>query len=105
MECAAYLKARAQPLLGRSIVQLKALIQEWMERPEGPPPVVVPPACMVDGTVMLRMLWHCHRMFKALFAVTVDLGTARRCVQRFLASVELVDKKKLEIYYLACPEP
>jgi hypothetical protein len=46
---------------------------------------------MVNGTVMLQMLWHCHRMFKALFAVTVDLHTARQCVQRFLSSVELVD--------------
>jgi hypothetical protein len=40
---------------------------------------------------MLQMIWHCHHMFKALFTDTVHLRTARRCVQRFLLSVELVD--------------
>jgi hypothetical protein len=30
-------------------------------------------------------------MFKSLFADTVDRSTARRCVQRFLSSVALVD--------------
>jgi hypothetical protein len=40
---------------------------------------------------MLQMLWHCHHMFKSLFADTVDRSTTRRCVQRFLSSVALVD--------------
>jgi hypothetical protein len=62
-----------------------------MTCPTGPPPVVVPPACRVNGPVMLQMIWHCHCMFKALFTDTVDLRTARWCVQRFLSSVELVD--------------
>jgi hypothetical protein len=91
VECATYLKSRGEPRGGRNVAQLKAVIEEWMTCPTGPPPVVVPQACRVDGPVMFQMIWHCHRMFKALFADTVDLTTARRCVQRFLSSVELVD--------------
>jgi hypothetical protein len=68
VECAAYLKSPGEPRGGRNVAQLKAVIEEWMTRPTGPPPVVVPPACRVDGSVMLQMIWHCHRMFKALFA-------------------------------------
>jgi hypothetical protein len=56
-----------------------------------PPPVVGPPACRVDAPVMLQMIWHCHRMFKALFADPVNLTLTRRCVQRFLAPFDLVD--------------
>jgi hypothetical protein len=91
VECAAYLKSRGEPRGSRNVAQLKAVIEEWMTRPTGPPPLVVPPACRVDGPVMLQMIWHCHHMFKALFANTVNLHTARRCVQRFLSSVKLVD--------------
>jgi hypothetical protein len=42
---------------------------------------------------MLQMLWHCHHMFKSLFADTVDRSTVRWCVQRFLSSVALVDEE------------
>jgi hypothetical protein len=91
VECATYLKSRGELIGNRNVAQLKAAIKEWMTRPAGPPPAVVPLACRVDGPVMLQMIWHCHRMFKALFANTVNLSTARRCVQRFLSSVELVD--------------
>jgi hypothetical protein len=93
VECAAYLKSRGEPIRGRPVAELRAVIQEWMTRPAGPPPVLVPPACNVDGPVMLQMLWHCYHMFKSLFADTVDRSTARRCVQRFLSSVTLVDEE------------
>jgi hypothetical protein len=93
VECSAYVRARGEAIRGRPKNELKAVIREWMDRPAGPPPVLVPPACNVDGPVMLQMLWHCHHMFKSLFADTADRITARRCVQRFLSSVALADEE------------
>jgi hypothetical protein len=77
VECASYLKSRGEPIGSHTVAQLRAVIQQaWMTRPAGPPPVLVPPSCRVDGPVMLQMLWHCHHMFKSLFADTVDRSTA-----------------------------
>jgi hypothetical protein len=93
VECSAYVRSWGKPIKGRLKDEMKVVIQEWMARPAGPPPVLPPPACNVDGTVMLQMLWHCHHMFKSLFADTVDRSITHRCVQRFLSSVALVDEE------------
>jgi hypothetical protein len=50
VECAAYLKSRGEPRGSRNVTQLKAVIEEWMTHPTGPPPLVVP-----------RMGWLCCR--------------------------------------------
>jgi hypothetical protein len=49
VECSAYVRSRGESIRGRPKDELKAVIQEWIAHPAGPPPVLPPRLATLMG--------------------------------------------------------
>jgi hypothetical protein len=68
-ECGQFLKSRGYPGYSKLKAQeKKAVVIEMMNSPNWPPPAQIPSACAITSKQLQTMLWHCHALFKNMFA-------------------------------------
>jgi hypothetical protein len=68
--CTQFLKSRAY-YPGYSKLNAKEkqkVVLDMSQKEEWPFPEVIPTACSVSGLDLQTMLWHCHSLFKSMFA-------------------------------------
>ena len=69
MVCTKFLKSRGHPGYAKlKAEQSKAQVRAMHRLPSWPMEDVVPVACSVSGRDLQDLIWHCHSLFKELFA-------------------------------------
>jgi hypothetical protein len=67
--CAQFLKSRAYPGYSKlNAKEKQKIVTDMSQKEEWPFPEVIPKACAVSGLDLQTMLWHCHSLFKNMFA-------------------------------------
>lgn len=68
-QCKAFLKSRSYPGYSKMKAdESKAVVSEMLSQPNWPPPESIPSSCSVHVEDLQNMVWHCHTLFKNLFA-------------------------------------
>jgi hypothetical protein len=74
-ECGSFLSSRGTTGVSKLNAETKKqMVAEMVASPDWPPPEIAPGACGVTGQDLQQMMWHCHGLFKYLFAAPHTLG-------------------------------
>ena len=73
--CNQFLKSRAYPGYSRlTVKEKKGIVMSLSAQDDWPMTEVIPGACAVSGPELQNVVWHCHSLFKNLFAEPRNVG-------------------------------